>query len=58
MESRFAHGEIDDSKSNEEVAQVLREFLPGLFPGKFERGMEPEMEWVSFQALLSRLDSD
>ncbi|KAJ4479828.1 FAD dependent oxidoreductase [Lentinula lateritia] len=56
VESRFAHGEIDDSKSNEEVAQVLREFLPGLFPGKFERGMEPEMEWTGIMGFTRSRD--
>ncbi|KAJ3918744.1 FAD dependent oxidoreductase [Lentinula edodes] len=55
-ESHFAHGEIDDSKSNKEVAQVLREFLPGLFPGKFERGTEPEMEWTGIMGFTQSRD--
>ncbi|KAI0940977.1 hypothetical protein AcV7_003206 [Taiwanofungus camphoratus] len=37
----------DDSIVNSEVGEVLRKFLPSVFPGKFETGKEPEMEWVS-----------
>jgi len=35
----------DDSVLREEVGKVLRTFLPGVFPGKYEKGREPEMEW-------------
>ena len=42
-----AHGATtDDSVIDPVVGGRLREFLPGVFPGKFERGVEPEMEWV------------
>jgi hypothetical protein len=43
----FEFYETDDSTVNEVVGKVLRDFLPMLFPGKYERGREPEMEWVS-----------
>ncbi|KAF8066928.1 FAD dependent oxidoreductase [Lyophyllum atratum] len=36
----------DDSVLREEVGEVLRTFLPGVFPGKYEKGREPEMEWT------------
>ncbi|KAG6889550.1 hypothetical protein C0995_016677 [Termitomyces sp. Mi166 len=36
----------DDSTVNKVVGKVLRDFLPGLFPGKYEKGREPDMEWV------------
>lgn len=37
----------DDSVTDKRVTDVLRDFLPGVFPGKFEKGREPEMQWVS-----------
>ncbi len=36
----------DDSVIDAAVGRRLRQFLPELFPGKFEKGTEPEMEWV------------
>ena len=36
----------DDSVVDPVVGGRLREILPEVFPGKFERGTEPEMEWV------------
>jgi glycine/D-amino acid oxidase-like deaminating enzyme len=36
----------DDSVVDPVVGTRLREFLPKVFPKKFERGVEPEMEWV------------
>jgi hypothetical protein len=36
----------DDSVIDTAVGKRLREFLPEVFPGKFENGAEPEMEWV------------
>ncbi|KNZ78587.1 hypothetical protein J132_11157 [Termitomyces sp. J132] len=36
----------DDSTVNKVVGRVLRNFLPGMFPGKYEKGREPEMEWT------------
>jgi glycine/D-amino acid oxidase-like deaminating enzyme len=36
----------DDSVLDPAVGRRLRVFLPEVFPGKFEKGAEPEMEWV------------
>ena len=38
---------VDDSVLNPAVGEVLREFLPAVYPGRFEPGEEPEKEWVS-----------
>jgi len=37
----------DDSMTNKDVSRALKDFLPGLFQGKYVKGREPEMEWVS-----------
>ncbi|KAF8645987.1 hypothetical protein AX16_007414 [Volvariella volvacea WC 439] len=42
----FEYNETDDSKLHPRVGQALRAFLPALFPGRFEEGREPEMEWT------------
>jgi hypothetical protein len=42
----FDQYEADDSVFREDVGKVLQDFLPGLLPGKFEKGGEPEMKWV------------
>ena len=39
--------EIDDSIVHRDVGKYLREYLPERFPGKYERGREPTMEWVT-----------
>ncbi|KAK7024870.1 FAD dependent oxidoreductase [Favolaschia claudopus] len=44
--SGFEFGETDDSVLNVEVGKMLRGFLPAVFPGKFDAGQEPEMEWT------------
>ncbi|KAF9462560.1 FAD dependent oxidoreductase [Collybia nuda] len=36
----------DDSTTNPFIGKLLREFLPGMFPGMYEKGREPEMEWT------------
>lgn len=36
----------DDSVVDAVVGRRLREILPEVFPGKFEKGADPEMEWV------------
>ncbi|KAJ4468796.1 FAD dependent oxidoreductase [Lentinula aciculospora] len=56
VESRFEHGEIDDSRCNEVVGKILREFLPGLFPGKFEARKQPEMEWTGIMGFTESMD--
>ncbi|KAF8233887.1 FAD dependent oxidoreductase [Tricholoma matsutake] len=42
----FDHYEGDDSVFREDVGKVLRDFLPGLFPEKFDKGRASEMEWT------------
>ena len=42
--------EADDSVCSERVSGALRRFLPCVFPGKFEEGREPEVEWVSLDS--------
>ncbi|KAG6825993.1 hypothetical protein H0H87_008286 [Tephrocybe sp. NHM501043] len=37
---------VDDSTVNVDVGKALRAYLPPLFPGKYELGREPEMEWT------------
>lgn len=43
----FEYYETDDSSLNPKISKALKDFLPGVFPGKFEKGREPELEWVS-----------
>jgi hypothetical protein len=50
----------DDGAVNTRVGEMLRAFLPPLFPGRFEEGREPEREWVRvflFYAILPRCSS-
>ncbi|KAL1701787.1 FAD dependent oxidoreductase [Schizophyllum commune] len=42
----YETGIEDDSVTNPSVSRVLRDFLPEVFPGKYERGREFEMEWT------------
>ncbi|KAL1719334.1 FAD dependent oxidoreductase [Schizophyllum commune] len=42
----YETGVEDDSVTNPAVSRVLRDFLPEVFPGKYERGREFEMEWT------------
>ncbi|KAI0750588.1 FAD dependent oxidoreductase [Irpex lacteus] len=37
---------IDDSTLNAKVGKVLRDTLPAVYPGKFDVGQEPEVEWT------------
>jgi hypothetical protein len=39
--------ETDDSVLHSDVGKYLRDYLPDRFPGKYERGREPIMEWVN-----------
>ena len=57
----YEMGTTDDSVINLAISKALKEFLPTVYPeGWFQRGKEPEMEWVinylrSWPALTSRL---
>ncbi|KAG6875067.1 hypothetical protein C0993_011002, partial [Termitomyces sp. T159_Od127] len=42
----FEANVTDDSVVNTVVGKVLRNFLPDVLPGKYEKGREPEMEWT------------
>ncbi|KAL1730176.1 FAD dependent oxidoreductase [Schizophyllum commune] len=42
----YETGVEDDSVTNPSVSRVLRDFLPEVFPGKYEREREFEMEWT------------
>jgi glycine/D-amino acid oxidase-like deaminating enzyme len=48
----------DDSAVNQDIGQALRNFLPSVFPGKFQKGREPEMEWVSYFRTVKMIDLD
>lgn len=43
----FERNETDDSTLHRDVGKYLREYLPERFPGKYEKGREPTMEWVT-----------
>jgi glycine/D-amino acid oxidase-like deaminating enzyme len=43
---KYERYETDDSKLNEKITELLKRFLPRVFPDKFEQGREPEMSWV------------
>lgn len=54
-------GITDDSTLNPFVSEALREFLPSTFPGSFDKGVEPDYEWVSgifFTEFVSYCASD
>jgi len=42
----------NDAGLNDEVGKVLRRFLPSVQPDAFERGKQPEMEWVRSRAFV------
>ena len=46
VEPHFELYETDDSVISDVAGNVLRKFLPAVFPGKYENGTEPEWEWV------------
>ncbi|KIP02031.1 hypothetical protein PHLGIDRAFT_20543 [Phlebiopsis gigantea 11061_1 CR5-6] len=52
----FESNVVDDSVLNPEVGKVLREFLPAVYPGKFEEGTEPEMEWTGIMGFTKNKD--
>ncbi|EJC99722.1 DAO-domain-containing protein [Fomitiporia mediterranea MF3/22] len=49
-------GTTDDSTVNPKVGKILREFLPAVFPGKYEKGNEPEREWTGIMGFTSLRD--
>ncbi|KZT07172.1 FAD dependent oxidoreductase [Laetiporus sulphureus 93-53] len=46
----------DDSVVNPRVGEALRKFLPRVFPGKYEEGREPEMEWTGIMGYTASGD--
>ncbi|OCH86540.1 FAD dependent oxidoreductase [Obba rivulosa] len=52
----FEFGEVDDSKIDPKVGEVLRKFLPSVFPEMYEEGREPEMEWTGIMGFTKSGD--
>jgi hypothetical protein len=50
-DGKFEFYETNDGDVNKHVGEVIRAFLPAVFPGRFD-GTEPEMEWVSHVFLV------
>lgn len=48
--------ETDDSVVDVEIGKVMREFLPAVFPGRFERGKQPEIEWTGIMGFTKSKD--
>jgi len=46
----------DDSEVSAKAGAALRKFLPALFPGKYEEGREPEMEWTGIMGYTANSD--
>ncbi|KAG9035035.1 hypothetical protein FRB95_012183 [Tulasnella sp. JGI-2019a] len=44
--SDFGYNIADDSSVNAKVSATLRSFLPAAFPGQFDDGTDPDMEWT------------
>ncbi|KAK7685832.1 hypothetical protein QCA50_011178 [Cerrena zonata] len=53
---RFELYQTDDSVVDEQVGKALRAFLPTVYPGKFEAGKEPEMEWTGIMGFTKSGD--
>ncbi|KAF7307836.1 Gamma-glutamylputrescine oxidoreductase [Mycena kentingensis (nom. inval.)] len=53
---RFEFGVTDDSSLGEHAGRVLRNFLPAVYPGKFEQETEPEMEWTGIMGFTKSRD--
>ncbi|KAI0339758.1 FAD dependent oxidoreductase [Trametopsis cervina] len=45
-DGKFEFYVTDDANVNAQVGDVIRGFLPMVFPGKFDGKKEPEMEWT------------
>jgi len=54
--SPFEFYQSDDGVVNPTVGATLRKFLPRVFPGRFEEGREPEMEWTGIMAYTKLQD--
>jgi len=52
----FEFDVADDSKLNDKVGRTLRSFLPAVFPGQFEVGQEPELEWTGIMGFTKSMD--
>ncbi|KAJ7509644.1 FAD dependent oxidoreductase [Mycena galericulata] len=52
----FEYYQSDDSEVNELVGVALRNFLPGVFPGKFAEGEQPEAEWTGIMGYTRSKD--
>ncbi|THG96318.1 hypothetical protein EW026_g5490 [Hermanssonia centrifuga] len=48
--------EADDSTVDKKVGEAMRKFLPAVFPGKYEIGREPEMEWTGIMGFTKTGD--
>lgn len=46
----------DDGSLNKKVVDAMKNLLPGLFPGKYHEGLEPEWAWVSIYLIAFILD--
>ncbi|KAG2141859.1 FAD dependent oxidoreductase [Suillus clintonianus] len=46
----------DDSVVCDVIGKSLRNFLPSVFPGKFDSGREPEMEWTGIMGFTDAGD--
>ncbi|KAI0640665.1 FAD dependent oxidoreductase [Trametes meyenii] len=42
---KFELYNADDGSVSPKVGEALRKFLPAVFPGRYEAGAEPELEW-------------
>ncbi|EMD39375.1 hypothetical protein CERSUDRAFT_82107 [Gelatoporia subvermispora B] len=56
VQPRFELGEVDDSKIDASVGVVLRKFLPSVFPGMYEEGRDPEIEWTGIMGFTKSGD--
>lgn len=48
----YEYYETDDSVVSPVAGRALRGFLPATFPGLYEEGREPEMEWVKSACIV------
>ena len=49
---RYELYEVDDAMCNEDVSMAMRKFLSSVFPGKYDEGREPEIEWVCLRPYM------